>query len=904
MDTPCNSIKRIGFTIVLFLMMFSISYSQSWKAIAAKPSTLMINGGIDIYKTDKFILSLVSASQTVAALSPAADSNFDFTPGERLKQRDKDSLYYLGDIKLRIRPAGQTAWQSYSTAYARKPVQKLATGVGIIAAADLSATLPPDMPVKVKRYWQVDKDNLVLRFTLTNTSSADVEIGSVGIPMIFNNILEGKTLEQAHATNVFSDPYIGADAGYIQVNHLHGRDASLLVIPQQNAPLEAYSPLSDDLTPKGITFEGFHEWMICSKAYADNEWKGVEQWNAPTSFTLAKGASRSIAIKFVLAPSIREIETELVRQHRPLAVGVPGYVLPMNETGKLFVKYLEKIKNISVYPEGAATVKPAGKTAKGYLKYDVSGKLWGRARVSVVYADNTLQTINYKIIKPQAQAVADLGAFLTTKQWYSDPKDPFKRSPAVMNYDYETGKILTQERRAWFAGLSDEAGAGSWLAAFMKQLLKPDEKEIEKLKQFANKTLWGKLQLSNGPKQYGVRKSLFYYQPDIFPAGTYDKNIVYKGWEAWPKKEADQITRSYNYPHVAAAHWVLYRLARYHHIAGIDWNTNLDRAYNTAIAMVKLAPDYAEFGQMEGSVFLFILKDLQREGKKEMAATLEAEMNKRALHWKTLKYPFGSEMPWDSTGQEEVYMWSSYFGMADKADVTLNAILAYAPAVPHWGYNGSARRYWDFVFGGKLARIERQLHHYGSALNSIPLLTAYRRSPQDFYLLRTGYAGTMGALANITKDGFGPAAFHSYPSTLKIDGYASDYGPGFYGYAVNSGTYIVKHPEFGWVAFGGNVTESKGWISTEVTCAGQNRVFFAPASLWLTTAAGNITHVDYQPKTGMLRIKLTGSTYLNIDDPNNAISGILPKQSKRKDGYYFIPEDKRNNAEVILKLKR
>lgn len=55
---------------------------------------------------------------------------------------------------------------------------------------------------------------------------------------------------------------------------------------------------------------------------------------------------------------------------------------------------------------------------------------------------------------------------------------------------------------------------------------------------------------------------------------------------------------------------------------------------------------------------------------------------------------FGSEMAWDSTGQEGVYAWSKYFGNTATATNTLNSILAYQPTVPHWGYNGNARRYW------------------------------------------------------------------------------------------------------------------------------------------------------------------------------------------------------------------
>ena len=132
-------------------------------------------------------------------------------------------------------------------------------------------------------------------------------------------------------------------------------------------------------------------------------------------------------------------------------------------------------------------------------------------------------------------------------------------------------------------------------------------------------------------------------------------------------------------------------------------------------------------------------------------------------------------MPWDSTGQEEVYAWCRYFGFDDKALVTLNAILGYMPTVPHWGYNGSARRYWDFQYAGKLRRVERQLHHYGSGLNAIPVLSEYRDHPDDLYLLRVGYGGVMGAISNITQEGFGPSGFHAYPSTLRIDGYSASH---------------------------------------------------------------------------------------------------------------------------------
>src|ERR1700733_13058462 len=61
-------------------------------------------------------------------------------------------------------------------------------------------------------------------------------------------------------------------------------------------------------------------------------------------------------------------------------------------------------------------------------------------------------------------------------------------------------------------------------------------------------------------------------------------------------------------------------------------------------------------------------------------------------------------MAWDSTGQEGVYGWSRYFGNNITAINALNSIIAYQPLIPHWGYNGNARRYWCGYFydGGKV----------------------------------------------------------------------------------------------------------------------------------------------------------------------------------------------------------
>ena len=877
----------------------------------------MLDQGILHLEAPEFALDLVRSSQTVAALKPKFKDagEFDFTPGDLLTQRSQDGYYHLGDLDLRLRAGSSGEWKSYSTAFARQPVTALPAPTPTLAAADLAPTLPADIPLQITRTWLVDAGKLVLRFTLKNKTDQPVEVGALGIAMIFNNVLNNRSLDQAHALCSFYDPYIGEDAGYLQVTRLSGQGPALLVVPDGKTPFEAYNPIQNrrrgaaatiftDPTPRGVTFEGFYEWMVHSQAYAENEWKKAQPWNPPTVLTLAPGESKTYGLKFLVADSIRNIESTLAANHRPVAVGVPGYVLPMDIDAYLFLKYPANIKSMAVEPEGAITVsrQPATRVEaqNGWKTYALRGKTWGRSRLTITYDNGLVQTINYFVIKPAAEAVADMGRFMTTKQWFVDPNDPFHRSPSIMTYDREANQIVMQDSRVWIAGLEDEGGSGSWVAAVMKELGEPDPGEVSKIEQFVDGVLWGGLQFKDGPHAYGVRKSLFYYQPDQLPADYYRSDLNWKSWTSWNKQASELVNRSFNYPHVAAAYWVLYRLARNDQglVTNHPWDWYLDHAYETSLAMTNLAPGYAVFGQMEGDIFLKILLDLQREGMKTQADALEAAMRKRAERWKKEKYPFGSEMPWDSTGQEEVYAWTKYFGYQEKAEVTLDAILGYTPTVPNWGYNGSARRYWDFLYGAKYSRIERQLHHYGSGINTIPVLAEYREHPDDFYLLRVGYGGTMGAITNIDQEGFASAAFHAFPDMLKFDPLSGDYGPNFFGHALNTATYVVKHPDFGWLAFGGNLEVKGATVKVTPLDSFRMRVYVAPADAWLTLDAGKFEAVEYNATTGALRVGLAPATSytpaarMRIEEPAKlkgvgTYRPVKPFNTER--GAYVIP---------------
>ncbi|MBB4096605.1 DUF5695 domain-containing protein [Sphingomonas kyeonggiensis] len=867
------------------------------------------------HKVGSFEVELRADTQTLARLSPAAEPAFSFVPTAREPERAGDGYNHIGDLNLRVRaPGGE--WRDFASAHARKPIRLLPASGKVIAAADITASMGADAPFRVERRWVNEAGLLGLRFRITNTSKAPLEIGALGLPMVFDNIITDRNLDQAHAEASFVDPYIGRDAGYLQVTRLNGAGPALLVLPEQGSPLEAYAPLKNpreakgsiftDKSQRGQTSEGFYDWTIHTIGYADREWKDAgEQWNAPTGRTLAPGQTIEVGVRMTQSPSIRAIEDTLVANKRPVAIGIPGYVVPQDQTATLFVKAPSAIRKIESWPAGAVEAIPAG-TQKGWARLSVHGKQWGQARLTLTYADGQVQTVSYFVTKPLEQTMADLGRFSTTKQWFEGKGDPFGRSPAILTYDNETKKIVDEDPRVWVAGMSDEGGGGSWVAAMSKQIDNPDPAEIAKLEQLVNETVVGNLQVADGPQAGAVKKSLFYYDPVKFP-NLYKDREKWQSWTSWKEKDANDLGRAYNYPHVAIGHWVLYRTARNHPgmVTRHDWRWYLDKAYVTTVAMMRDAPYYAEFGLMEGDVFVDILKDLKSEGLTAEATEMERLMKQRADHWRSLKYPFGSEMPWDSTGQPEVYAWMRYFGYQPQADVTKEVILGYDPTIPSWGYNGNARRYWDFLYGGKYSRIERQIHHYGSTLNAVPLFAAYRQNPKDLHLLRVAYGGMMGGVTNIAQDGFSSAAFHSWPDMMKWDPISGDYGMGFYGHAVTAGTYLVNDPTLGWLGFGGDLTLGKDGVQIAPKDGARSRLFVAPAGAWITLDAGKIANVTYTPVSGAINVTLdpatptTPAARLRIETTTTGARPLVPSTGTLERDAYTIPL---GTAPTIVKL--
>lgn len=158
---------------------------------------------------------------------------------------------------------------------------------------------------------------------------------------------------------------------------------------------------------------------------------------------------------------------------------------------------------------------------------------------------------------------------------------------------------------------------------------------------------------------------------------------------------------------------------------------------------------------------------------------------------------------------------------------------------------------------GKLRRLERQIHHYGSALNSQVLLSAFGDDPSDSYLLRTGHGGSFAPLSNINEAGCPSAGFHSFPETLKWDGFTGDYGPGFLGMILNTGTYVAEDEQVSLVAYGGEITTDGKKMTVLPRGPVRKRIFIGPLAVMVTVDVGVIQQLSYNVEARTISMTLS-----------------------------------------------
>lgn len=615
--------------------------------------------------------------------------------------------------------------------------------------------------------------HLTLRWEVRNPASArhDVTLSDFGASMPFDQLFAGRSLPQVAASASFVEPYLGAGGGHVIVTRAHGGGPGLLLLPlDASTRFEAWRPLRDkDKQPPGFMYENTYELAMHTAGYAAREWRDAHggPWNTATSVTLPPGGAVTRGLRIVLLPGgPAGLEAAMLREGRPVVRVMPGAVIHADTRTAALELLLPPLlqdahADVTVHPPGAPLrVRPCTRIAAPHplaaavlrcaLEPDEAAVPADgvRARLDVALLARNGSALlslsaHYFVAAPAPALVAALGAHASGAAYMpAIAADPWRRAPAFFGWDArDGGRAATAEVRVFMSGLSDEAGAAAPLAAAVKAQGAPVAAEIAALEAYAHETLFQgdapqRRDYLQSAADHGVRSSMLYWN-DTFndaasPAGGAATaaapelaRVCRECWRGaaepggsggcnwmvcWSEARSLETWRAYNYPHVTATWWSLYRLARWHDpplATRASWEFYLARAADTAIAMYDMGGDpwskaagggrgTASWGLMVGSVFESLLRDLRREGRAWTARAdrLQRTVGEaRAASWLAQPFPYGSEFSWDSTGHEEIATWLRAFGFAAQADQTARAVTAYVTLCAHWAYSGSARRW-------------------------------------------------------------------------------------------------------------------------------------------------------------------------------------------------------------------
>ena len=368
-------------------------------------------------------------------------------------------------------------------------------------------------------------------------------------------------------------------------------------------------------------------------------------------------------------------------------------------------------------PSSGAT----GRGSTGWSRVALRALGDGRPRLMLSFSDGSTQVVAYRTLASGFDEHVDRYGAFAASSFFTTP-DAFGRSPSCMPWDRESMAHVLDDPRNFIVGLSDEGGAGANVGFAAKLRFRPKAEEVALLDRYIAETLWGQqpdgagvpvsLQARDG--SYGVKASMFWVPlPGTNETGmpgydyaAYDDT----GW-VWDRARADSLGRAYNYPHQTSVYWSMYRLLRENGQLNASQPAGwyLEQAARTVLGMWNVSRWYSQMGLMVGSVFAELLRDLQHEAHPLAADVRDIMFNRTAVgvtyyssaackpgpcvcyncthasgnvttdcptdaaHARTVTvyqcvawvdnlFPFGSEFAWDSTGQEEEYVWGRYFG--------------------------------------------------------------------------------------------------------------------------------------------------------------------------------------------------------------------------------------------------
>ena len=695
--------------------------------------------------------------------------------------------HFLGDIAFDIK--NQDQWSHFSTAETDCS-HKISANANKLA---ITHSYPQEgLTLQSSISIGSSPDKLIWEIQFVNNSSKQVELGSVDLPLPWNdnyclfdphNKASQKLL---YTRRVAEHKHIGGMSSYVLACPMDGSAPMILIHPADtqsefeftyHEPDTIRSQRRDPNRWIHGAWPGLTRLCLLSKSVMDrNNWT---PWlNEHRSKTIEPGGQLTFRLGVDVIQKRDDVAATLSESGLLGLRVIPGMALPKNWTAAVIVEGGTSPFTVNGAASwNATTVSEEKNQHLITIQFDSEGE----HTVEIIDKNGVSGRLFMFGLPDINELMTRRSRFILKQQYYTNPGSPL--NGGIMCYNNRAASVLADPNDMWGSG-GYEGGVTDAMFIALKNVSIPDKEEIGMLETYIHNWLLGKIQ---DPQDYGV---------------------------AWTVSRPNRKERGYNYIHVLNLYDAMARgAALWTDLFQNNADHYLDLWMKTFNAFRSRGVRFQDLGLMGRGNVTFMPALMRRFNREDDAQLIEKEIQYWAKYWsEDPPYPFGSELFFDNTGYESVFFYRDYAGYRDLAQQALDVTLAGRGRASCWFWNDSDQRWWDAVRTSPTYKsftdFGENCHHYMTGLNGYALLEAYDRHYNQEEPGPAGYSGILNSWARVTSDGFAGMCYCPDPASdnYGLNQFTGDVGLGLWGNLKAARCYAVKDPIIGWTGYGAKIT--------------------------------------------------------------------------------------------------
>jgi len=523
----------------------------------------------------------------------------------------------------------------------------------------------PGMPLKMEQTFTLGENWIDYEISIESMMDFPVTIGDLAIPIPWKTP-GGEDPKEIFEQCFTKHNFISGNGSFLYFTKPSGQPPYLLMTVRPGTKLEYFTNSGGFLA------------YIHSAHTANLETRGTwRQTNTSVTLDPVNGKNSRVRYGFRIqwAQSYQELRNLLYDNGLFDIRVVPGMTVPEDLTARFSLHTKNKVDSIEAEFPHQTDITFLKEEPADHFQYEVRFRKPGENKLTIHYNGKLATQLEFFSCQPLETLFKKRSGFIVNHQqhrdstkWYNglysvyDMKNKVLRGPDNTDgFDFWWGYVLACDDPALCKA--------PFVAA--KNVVYPDQKEIESVEYYLKNFVWGKLQRTDQetPYPYGIygTPNWMVNRDPVARAGVKNRNL-----------DKMNVWRSYDYPHMIMLYWHMYQIAKLypdmvHYLKADEY---LERAYQTAKAYFtypyEILPWYETYKW--GCYNELVIPDLINELKgSKKAEVLRGEWEKKVKYFVyDDKYPFRSEYSLDRMAFESSYALAKYGTLNDmKPDTNL-----------------------------------------------------------------------------------------------------------------------------------------------------------------------------------------------------------------------------------------